>query len=180
MSQPPARILAAVDLLAPRPNERILEIGCGAGVALELVLERLGDPGAGASHARVVGIDRSGTAVARAARRNEAAVADGRLALEEVELAGFGDASGPFDAAFAINVNCFWTGDAAAELDVLRRLLAPEGRLLLAWDAPVDGGGPRNANALDAVEQALTANGWQQIARCSAPGAAAIAARPPA
>lgn len=193
MSQPPARLVAAVALLAPQPGERVLEIGCGAGVALELVLERIGgtrdaagtpdaagtSDAAGATGPLVVGIDRSATAIARAARRNAAAVADGRLALHEAELAGFDEGAGRFDAAFAVNVNCFWTGDAAAELDVLRRLLARGGRLLLAWDAPVEGGGPRNAHALDAVEQALAARGWQSIERRTAPGAAAIAALPP-
>lgn len=177
----PARLVATVALLDPQPAERILEIGCGAGVALELVLARVGNAGAvGAAGPPVVGIDRSATAIGRAGRRNAAAVADGRLALHAVELAGFAAGTGSFDAAFAVNVNCFWTGDAAAELDVLHRLLTPDGRLLLAWDAPVDGSGPRNANALDAVEQSLVARGWTAVERRSAPGAAAVAARPPA
>lgn len=170
MSAPPARISAAVALLAPRTGERVLEVGCGTGVALELVAAAVGPAG------RVVGLDRSTTAIARAARRNAAALAAGTLALHAAALAGFDVAAGTFDAAFAVNVNCFWTGPAREELATLRRLLVPGGRLLLVFDAP-DDAGPRSSQALETVERALADDGWAEVATVAGPGAAAVSAR---
>jgi SAM-dependent methyltransferase len=51
-SRVPDRIAWAVDVLSAGPADRLLEIGCGTGVALELVCDRLGD-------GQITGIDRS-------------------------------------------------------------------------------------------------------------------------
>jgi len=206
MTRPPARIAAAVALLAPRPGERVLEIGCGPGVAVAAVCARVvggtadvpgagaaagatgktspsgasGACGAAATGAVVVGVDRSATAVARAVRRNAVGVERGLVGFVTCELAAFQAPDGSFDAAFAVNVNCFWTGDATAELSLLRRLLVPGGRLLLAFDAPPGGdGGARSSRALDTVERALVRHGWADVTRCAAPGAVAVAATNP-
>ena len=56
----PARIAWAVELLDLRPDDRVLEFGCGPGVAAGLVADRLSVVG------RIVAVDRSATAVARA------------------------------------------------------------------------------------------------------------------
>lgn len=47
---------------------------------------------------------------------------------------------GSFDTVVAVNVNLFWTGPYPAELNIVRRLLRPEGRLWIAYDyQPVEG-----------------------------------------
>lgn len=63
-----------VELLDLHPGDRVLEIGCGPGLAFEACLE---------SHPSItaVGLDHSALMIEQAARRNEAAVLAGRLHL---------------------------------------------------------------------------------------------------
>src|SRR5688572_5882127 len=82
VTQVPARMAWAVQLLELTPQDRVLEFGCGLGVAASLVADRL--PGG-----QVTAIDRSTTALARAAARNAGHLASGRLALEQVSLGDF-------------------------------------------------------------------------------------------
>ena len=56
------RLAWAVDTLAIEPADRVLEIGCGHGVAASLVCERLGS-------GRLTAIDRSHTMIEMAERR---------------------------------------------------------------------------------------------------------------
>jgi SAM-dependent methyltransferase len=128
----PPRISWAIDLLDVQPDDRILEIGCGPGVGVGLVCERLGE-------GQITGIDRSATAIARAKARNAEHVAAGRALLQRVELAGFWSEPGRFDKAFAVNVNVFWTGRADAEGTVLRSVLQPGGVVRLVYGGPPPG-----------------------------------------
>jgi len=59
----PERVRWAVVQLSPGPDEQLLEIGCGPGVAVVLICERL-------AGGRIVAIDRSATAISRATQRN--------------------------------------------------------------------------------------------------------------
>src|SRR5687768_6912884 len=127
----PTRLTAAVDLLDPRPDDDILEIGCGPGVAAALVAERL-DTG------HLVAIDRSATAISRAQARN-----GDRVTFEQTDLAGLQGHDQAFDQAFAVNVNVFWTGPADAECTTLARVLRPGGTLLLVYEGP---GGTRDVS----------------------------------
>ena len=64
--------------MAPDPDDHLLEIGCVL-VAVALVCERL-------EGGRVTAIDRSPTAIRRAAARNAAQVAAGRAVLRTAAL----------------------------------------------------------------------------------------------
>jgi SAM-dependent methyltransferase len=128
----PPRIGWAVDLLDVSPDDEILEVGCGPGVAASLVCAEL-DAG------RITAIDRSATSIARASARNAACVAGGRAVFRHVDLAGFGGRRDSFDKAFAVNVNVFWTGEAEAECEVLQRVLRPGGVVRLVYDAGPSG-----------------------------------------
>ena len=124
----PARISWAVEALAATPEDELLEIGCGPGIAVQLVAERL-------RGGRITALDRSAAALARTARRNAAHIASGKVVPMLGELADAGLERGRFDRIFAVNVNLFWTG-ATTEPDVVRRALAPGGTLQLFYEPP--------------------------------------------
>lgn len=126
-SKPSERFLWAAEILAPGPADRVLEIGCGHGVALSLVCERL-------TTGQITAIDRSPKMIAMATRRNREHIAEGKAVLKTaaIEQAGLGDER--FDKAFAFNVAPFWLQPRDA-LGVVRRHLAPGGAFYLFWDA---------------------------------------------
>lgn len=147
----PERVLWAVETLAVEPDDRLLEIGCGPGVAISLIAERL-DAGT------ITAIDRSAVAVERARWRNAAHVESGlatirRAALKELEPAGE-----RYEKIFAVNVNVFWVRDPGPELELIRSLLAPDGSLFLFYGGPP--GETRTTPIADTVMGALTAHGF--------------------
>jgi ubiquinone/menaquinone biosynthesis C-methylase UbiE len=94
------RLRAIVDELNIQPDDRVLEIGCGHGVAATFVCEQL-DGG------HLTAIDRSPKMIEAAARRNAAYVQAGKAEflvakLEELDL---GDRR--FDKVFAVRVGLF-------------------------------------------------------------------------
>ena len=95
------RFVWAVETLEVRPADRLLEVGCGHGVAVSLVCERL-------TTGTITAIDRSPKMIEMATRRNREHVDAGRAVLEAVALedADFGDRR--FDKVFAFNVAPFW------------------------------------------------------------------------
>lgn len=129
-AQPPERLTRAVEALDVQPEDRILEIGCGRGVAAELICRRL-------RGGHLVALDRSATAVMSAADRASEWVAAGTArfcgtSLEDAEPAALGS----FDKVLAVNVNLFWVRPAQAELALVAGLLRPAGRLCLVYETP--------------------------------------------
>lgn len=123
-----ARLSAVVDQLEVRPGDRVLEIGCGHGVAATMVCELLED-------GRLTAVDRSATMIQAAARRNAEHVSAGKAeflvgALETLDLGGR-----RFDLVFAVRVRAFH-----ADLERARALvqpwLAPGARLHSFMDGP--------------------------------------------
>jgi SAM-dependent methyltransferase len=100
-----------VQLLAPTPGERILDLGCGDG-ALTEQLASLGTT--------VVGVDASAEMVAAARERGlDVQLADARALAFERE----------FDAVFS-NAVLHWVPDLTPVLNGVRRALKPAGRFV--------------------------------------------------
>ncbi len=132
MPEVPARIAWAVEILDLSPADRVLEIGCGPGVAASLVAPRL-------TEGSMTAIDRWATAIARTGARNREHLESGRLTLVQATLAEARSRE-RFDKALAVNVNVFWTTAAAPECETLRAVLAPGGVVHLVYGGPGDAG----------------------------------------
>lgn len=148
----PERLTWAVDRLDPRPTDRVLEIGCGPGVAAALICERL-------TSGHLTAIDRSSIAIARARLRLRDHLATGRATLVRTSLA---DATLPrrrFDRVLAVNVNVFWIGPDA-ELEVLVPAMKPNGVLCLVYQPPP--GSPID-RAAATCRRHLEVHGFQRI-----------------
>lgn len=127
----PQRLRWAVETLGVQPGDQILEIGCGGGVAVPLVCERL-------TTGRLLAIDRSPTQIDRAAGQNADLLVAGKVLFRTTgyEAAAFYQTKTRFDKIFAINVNTFWTTPAISELTLTKSLLAPGGALHLYYEPP--------------------------------------------
>ncbi len=126
---------AVLDLLAPQPDERILDLGCGDGALTKRLVE------AGAS---VVGVDGSRDMVRAAQVRGlDARVVDGQRL----------DFDGEFDAVFS-NAALHWMPDGAAVIAGVFRALKPGGRFVGEF-----GGHGNVASIVTALNAALTARG---------------------
>ena len=120
------RLERLVERLALRPDERVLEIGCGHGVAATLVCERL-DGGA------YTAVDRSPKMIAAARRRNARHVAAGRAEFLVMPLEALELGARRFDVVFAAKVGLFHREPAHA-CALVEPWLAPGGRLVTQYD----------------------------------------------
>jgi ubiquinone/menaquinone biosynthesis C-methylase UbiE len=125
MSGASRRLAWVVDSLDVQPGDRLLEVGCGHGVAVSLICDKL-------AGGRITAVDRSPKMIEMARKRNEAHAEKVRFIVSTIEAADLGD--DVYDKAFAVHVAALEKpGDA---LDAVRQRLAPGGRLYLFSQAP--------------------------------------------
>ncbi len=138
------RIAWAVATLSVEPADRLLEIGCGHGVAVSLVCDKL-DGGS------IVAVDRSAKMIDAATKRNEEHVAAGRASFLGAPFgqADLGDAR--FDKIFAIHVGVFSRRQPALELDIVAEHLADGGHFHLIYQPLVAGTARETAGTLAAT-----------------------------
>lgn len=109
-----------VDLLDVRPHDRVLDVGCGPGIAVATAAAQ-------ASHGIVAGVDGSAEMVRQARRRNRAAIRRGTVSVHHADAAALPFEAGRFTKAATVNSLQFWPSPAAGLAD-LHRVLAPGGR----------------------------------------------------
>jgi ubiquinone/menaquinone biosynthesis C-methylase UbiE len=113
----------AVELLEIRPTDRVIELGCGPGVAVAALADQ-------ATRGLVVGVDHSEVAIGQARRRNADAIRQGRVRLVHAPVERLHVSDGPFDAALAVNTVGMWP-DPTTRLREIAGQLRPGGRIAL-------------------------------------------------
>jgi ubiquinone/menaquinone biosynthesis C-methylase UbiE len=146
----------AVQLLDVQPSERVIELGCGPGVAIAALATR-------AIRGLVVGVDHSEVVIGQARRRNEAAIRAGRVRLIHTPVENLSISDGPFDAALAVNTVGMWP-DPATQLRELRQLLRPGGRIALVSQPRCPGAtAATSAAAANELAALLTEAGFEHL-----------------
>jgi SAM-dependent methyltransferase len=131
-----------LELLAPSPGERILDLGCGDGVLTERIV---------AAGATVVAVDAGpGMVAAARARGLDASVMDGQKLTFEND----------FDAVFS-NAALHWMRDQQAVLSGVHRALKPGGRFVGEM------GGHNNTAAVMVALSAVLARRGRDASRLS-------------
>jgi SAM-dependent methyltransferase len=141
------RLAEIVDALPLKKGMRILEIGCGPGVAAREIVRR-------AENIYVLAIDRSAKAIQQAKKSSREEMASGSLEFRKVAIENFELEAGEelFDIAFAIRVGALDGRHPEAgkkALSQIAKALAKKGRLF------IDGGDPLKEIFLDDYRRTL-------------------------
>ena len=134
-----------IEMLDFRPDDKVLEVGFGPGVAIQLLLHRV-------PAGSVAGIDYSQEMVRQAAARNAAALRNLRVDLRygSVERMPFPDER--FDKALAIKSMQAWP-DARPGLREIQRVLKHGGNVALGFTV-------NSGQSKEGVAELLTAAGF--------------------
>ena len=124
----PDRYRWAVDILDVRPDDVILEIGCGYGHSIPLIAPQL-------STGHLTLIDHSETMAKAAAKRVRDETTEIKVSVLHTDLLSNGFPENSFDKIFLFNINVFWM-DPTAEIEEVGRLLKPDGRFYLFHQPP--------------------------------------------
>jgi ubiquinone/menaquinone biosynthesis C-methylase UbiE len=118
-----------VDCLRVGPGDRMIDVGCGPGLAVSYAAETFG--------ARVVGVDASEVMVRQARRRNRRGLREGRVEIHRADAADLPFPDGTFTVAGSLNSLQFWPAPEKG-LAELFRVLAPGGRVAVVVMARSD------------------------------------------
>lgn len=138
----------AIELLDVQSSDRVLEIGFGPGVDIQLLASAV-------SKGRVAGIDPSEEMLEQAKARNATGIGTGRVELRQVSVERLPHENATFDKAMAINSMQVWP-DAVAGLRETRRVLRPGGRIVLGFTR-------HSGQAKEGLTEVLTAAGFADV-----------------
>src|SRR5262245_59755153 len=144
------RNIWAVSLLDIQHRDRVLEIGCGPGLAIREI-SRIAVEG------YVCGLDHSARMLHQASRRNAAAIRDGRVDLRLGSVESLPSFEAPFDKILAVNTVMFWDRHDKRLVE-LRDLLRVGGRIAVVHQ-------PRGPGVTDATAAAKGAEVAARLAR---------------
>lgn len=115
--------LWTIELLNIVQDESVLELGCGAGYAMKLILDQT-------LVEQLVGLDLSPTVIRSAAIRNKNAIKANRAKLVQANVNSLPFHDGHFDRVFSIHTIYFWD-DLSETLSEIYRVLKPGGYFII-------------------------------------------------
>jgi len=136
-----------IGLLDIQPNDRVLEVGFGPGVGIQLLARS-------ASAGYIAGVDSSEEMVEQARARNVKALESGRVDLRHGSVVSLPFEDRIFDKALAINSLQVWP-DAVAGLREMRRVLKTGGRIALGFT-------PYSGQSKSGLPEMLTVAGFTE------------------
>lgn len=122
------RLRSIVEGMRIQADDRVLEIGCGHGVAASFVCERL-------RSGHLVAIDRSKKMIDAAIRKNREHVEAGKAEFQVTDVLDFNPGRRRFDKIFAVRVGLLHRDKTLAR-SLLEPWLAPRGKIVLVYDEP--------------------------------------------
>jgi SAM-dependent methyltransferase len=123
--------LAAIDAVAPRAGEQLLDVGCGCGHTTLHIADSVGESGT------ATGLDISEPMIRRARQRaGDARRTNARFVLGDAQVTNPEAAGAPFDAVVS-RLGVMFFADPVAAFTNLAALTRPGGRLgFVCWQAP--------------------------------------------
>jgi len=134
-----------VDLLCIQPNDRVLEVGFGPGVGIELLSKAV-------PTGYVAGVDASMEMVDQATARNAQAIESGRVELRHGCAENIPFEDNTFDKILAINSMQVWP-DVVAGLREMQRVLKAGGKIALGFT-------PYSGRSKNGVAETLKVSGF--------------------
>ena len=116
----------AHEMIAVRPDDRVLEIGCGPG---NLIYELA----PGIDNGSIVGIDFSSTMVAIACKRNRHDIARGKVKIVQYDFDEMEFENESYTKVCSVNTLYFWPSPTETAAKIAE-LLQPNGTLILAFE----------------------------------------------
>lgn len=146
-----------LDCLDVGDDDRLLDVGCGPGLALAEAVTR--------TSGLVAGVDRAVTMVGQARRRNRSAIAGGRAAVCRADASRLPFRDRAFTKVGSLDSLQFWAHPDQGLRELLR-VLEPGGRVAVVLMARSDEGPERGGPPawVDGVVDAMRAAGFGPVA----------------
>jgi len=112
-----------IALLDIKPDNRILEVGCGPGALIHAIAEQT-------TETVIIGVDTSSVMLKQAIRRNAGFVQQRRVQLHHASALALPFAAAAFDIVVSANSVQLWS-DQLAGIREMRRVLKSDGRIAL-------------------------------------------------
>jgi cyclopropane fatty-acyl-phospholipid synthase-like methyltransferase len=122
------RLRQIVEGMQIHPDDQVLEVGCGHGVAASYVCDRLR-----AGH--LVAIDKSKTMIEAAIRRNQKHIETGKAEFRIADVLRFDPGARRFNKIFAVRVGLFHREPQLGR-GLFKKWLAPRGQITVVYDEP--------------------------------------------